>query len=81
MPNKVWPKIVPSTEPKPMKLPSMQKNAMSKITKFVDFKASLKLTINVVFLGSCIATRLGGNFGFSRIIKNNGTVIDVIQQF
>jgi hypothetical protein len=81
VPNSVWPKIVPRTDPNPIKLPSMQKKAMSKIIKFLDLSASLKFTINVVFFGSCIATKLGGNFGFSRMIKKRGTVILVIQMF
>lgn len=81
VPNNVYPKIVPRTDPNAIKLPSIQKNATSKSTKFFDFNASLKLTIKVVFFCSCIATRLGGYFGFSRITKNSGTVIQVIHTF
>ena len=77
----VFAKIDPSTDPKAMKPPSTQKNAISRITKFFTLIASLKLGKNSVYFGFYIATKLGGFEGLSLIRKNKGTVTQVIQQF
>lgn len=59
-PRLVSPKIVPRHEPNPMKPPSMQKNAISSKTKFLFYSDSFMLAKNLIFLGSCMATILGG---------------------
>lgn len=80
-PNKVVPNTVPIIDPNPTKLPSMQKNATSSKIKFLIFNASTKLVTKLARFCSYIATRLGGFLGFSRMIKNSGTVMQVIQMF
>lgn len=77
----VFAKIDPRTDPKAIKPPSTQKKAISRITKFLTFIASLKLGKNSLYFGFCIATKLGGFEGLSLIRKNKGTVTQVIQQF
>jgi hypothetical protein len=80
-PNKVVPYTVPIIDPNPTKLPSIQKNVTSSRIKFLIFNASAKLVTKLARFCSYIATRLGGFLGFSLMIKNSGTVIQVIQMF
>ncbi len=80
-PRLVSPKIVPRHDPNPMKPPSMQKNASSSRTKFLFCNASFMLTRNLIFLGSYIATKLGGCVGFARIRRNSGIAMHVTQKF
>lgn len=59
-PSDVSPKIVPRTEPNPIKLPSMQKNATRINLKFLICKAVFKFEQKSTFFASYIATILGG---------------------
>jgi hypothetical protein len=68
-------------DPNPTKLPSTQKNVIRSNMKFFIFKASTKLVTKLARFCSCIATRLGGFFGFSRMMKKSGTVMQVIHTF